>query len=62
MHIPDPIAEELRRDLAEALRDFASRDPIVRLAGVAEMLDVVRRMEEALNAGGSTDGMHARGH
>lgn len=56
--IPPDETRELLADLRQALEDFASRDPLVRLSGCAEVLDVLRRtqdlLEEAVNAGRTT--------
>jgi hypothetical protein len=62
MLIDDAKAAELAEDLATALGDFASSDPLIRLAGCAEVLDVLRRtqdlLREANNAGGTPNRLH----
>lgn len=48
MPIPPSEARELLSDLRQALEDFASADPLIRLSGCAEVLDVLRRTQAFL--------------
>lgn len=48
MPIDHDQARELLSDLRQALEDFAARDPLIRLSGCAEVLDVLRRTQAFL--------------